>query len=108
MKQVITKIVETFYSGHFNGTLASAAEEIQTLIKEYGPDAKLYHNPNHFNPYESEASPQYEVSVSRKETDEEYSIRIAEEKALNDKRDHREKAEFERLAKKFGKQIRNF
>lgn len=36
------------------------------------------------------------------------SIRIAEEKALNDKRDHREKAEFERLAKKFGKQIRNF
>jgi len=102
MKQVITEIVATFYSGHFDGTLASAAKEIQTLIKKYGKDAKLYYNPNHFYPYEPDPSPQYEVSISREETDEEYDIRLTKEKALKDERERREKAEFERLSKKFG------
>ncbi len=101
-KKVITVVAYSFSPSNFEGTLESIQKEIETLIKEYGKDARLDYNKYFYYPYEREASPQYEVMINREETDEEYETRIGKEQAMAVEREAREKAEFERLSKKFG------
>ena len=102
-RKIITVTAQTFSPYHFEGTLETVLKEVKELIKVYGKDARLDYDPHHYEPYSTEASPQFGILVSREETEEEYQSRVAVEKALGDDREARERAEFERLSKKFGK-----
>jgi hypothetical protein len=73
------------------------------LIKVHGKDARLDYDSLYCEQYSSEASPRFGVLVSREETEEEYNRRVTVEKELESTREARERAEFERLSKKFGK-----
>jgi hypothetical protein len=102
-REIITVKAHTFSPSTFEGTLESVLKEVKDLIKEYGKDARLDYNKYFHYEYDNEASPRYEVLVCREETDEEYNTRVAVEKGLDLDRETRERAEFERLSKKFGK-----
>jgi hypothetical protein len=102
-RNIITVTAETLSPYDFEGTLEDLLKKVKTLIKEYGSKARLDYNRYYQEQYSSEASPQFDVLVSREETEEEYHSRVAVEKALGDDREARERAEFERLSKKFGK-----
>jgi len=102
-RKIITVTAHTVSPYDFEGTLENLLKEVKALIDEYGSKARLDYDPHHSEPYSSEASPQFGVLVSREETEEEYQSRVAVEKALGDDREARERAEFERLSKKFGK-----
>ena len=102
-RKIITVTAQTFSPYDFERTLENLLKEVKELIKVYGKDARLDYDPHHYEPYSSEASPRFGILVSREETEEEYQSRVAEEKALGDDREARERAEFERLSKKFGK-----
>jgi hypothetical protein len=92
----------TFSPYDFEGTLETVLKEVYELIKVHGKDARLDYDSLYCEQYSSEASPQFRILVSREETEEEYQSRVAVEKALGDDREARERAEFERLSKKFG------
>jgi len=102
-RKIITVTAHTLSPYDFEGTLEDVLKEVKVLIDEYGSQARLDYNRYYQEQYSSEASPQYDVLVSREETEEEYQSRVAVEKALGDDREARERAEFERLSKKFGK-----
>lgn len=59
-------------------------------------------NSNHWEPYDSSASPRFEVRISREENDAEYKKRVADETAISAAGDERDRKEFERLQSKFG------
>jgi len=102
-RKIITVTAHTLSPYDFEGTLEDLLKEVRVLIDEYGSQARLDYNRYYQEQYSSEASPQFDVLVSREETEEEYQSRVAVEKALGDDREARERAEFERLSKKFGK-----
>jgi hypothetical protein len=102
-RKIITVTAQTFSPYHFEGTLETVLKEVKELIKVYGKDARLDYDSLYCEQYSSEASPRFGILVSREETEEEYNSRVAVEKALVDDREARERAEFERLSKKFGK-----
>jgi hypothetical protein len=102
-RKIITVTAHTFSPYDFEGTLENLLKEVKALIEAYGSKARLDYDPHHHEQYSSEASPQFGVLVSRAETEEEYHSRVAVEKALGDDREARERTEFERLSKKFGK-----
>jgi hypothetical protein len=86
----------------FDGTLAKVVEHLQIIISKHGPDARLDYDSNYYYDYDTTPSPRYHIRKDRQETDAEYENRIAQSKAENALREEREKAEFERLSKKWG------
>jgi uncharacterized protein YwgA len=101
-RKMVTVTANTFSPYDFEGTLENLLKDVKQLIRTYGSKARLDYDPHHYEPYSTEASPQFGILVSREETEEEYQSRVAVEKALGDDREARERAEFERLSKKFG------
>ncbi len=102
MKKKITVTAETFSASNFAGNLGDLAQTVENLIKQYGKDAYLDYDKNYYYPYESEGTPSYEVRIVREENDEEYQKRLQEENKYRKKIEERERAEFERLSKKYG------
>jgi len=98
----IKKRVEEISTWEFEGPLSLSLQRIQELIERYGPDAHLDYNAHFYYDYDSEPSPRFELYVEREENDAEFKQRLFEQAEYNRKREEAEKAEFERLSKKFG------
>lgn len=98
----ISKRVEEISAWNFDGPLSSILAKVQELIKQYGPDARLDYNPHFYYDYDNEPSPRFELYVEREETDAQLKQRLFEQAEHIRKREEAEKAEFERLSKKFG------
>jgi histidinol dehydrogenase len=101
-RKMITEKVDYVSNYEFEGSLQSILERIQDLIKEHGPEAVLDYNANYYYDYDTEPSPRYEIYIKREETDDEVKQRLFFEAEQIRQREEREKAEFERLAKKYG------
>ena len=86
----------------FEGTLGQLRDRIEGSIREHGENARLDWQPTFYYPYDNEPSPRFEILVEQEETDEEYEKRMEKSRADNAVREARERAEFERLAKKYG------
>jgi hypothetical protein len=101
-RRKITEMVDDISTWEFEGTLATVLENVQALIQKHGPDAKLNYNRNFYYEYDNDPSPRYELYVIREENDAELKQRLFELAEHTRKREEAEKAEFERLSKKFG------
>lgn len=102
-KQMVREIKETFSAYEFESSnLKDLKEKVDALIAKYGESAKLNYDKNYYHPYDSEATPSYEVIVSREETDEEFNKRVNEENQWKAKKEDDERKQYEALKKKFG------
>ena len=98
----IKERVDDVSTWEFEGTLATVLERVQAMIQEHGPDARLDYNRNFYYDYDNDPTPRYELYVVREENDAEVKQRLMQEAEYTRKREEAEKAEFERLSKKFG------
>lgn len=98
----ISKRVDEISTWEFEGPLSLILERVQELIKQHGPDARLDYNSRFYYEYDNEPSPRFELYVEREENDAEVKQRLFEQAEHIRKREEAEKAEFERLSKKFG------
>lgn len=101
-KQVVTYDRNPITSLCVSGTLRYLQGELNKLIEKYGEEAVLHVNSGYTNIDE-------EISFLREETDEEYQERLAYEEQQKQeretaaaKRERYERAEYERLHKKYG------
>lgn len=101
-RKIITENVDDVSTYEFEGTLQNVLEHVQRLIEKHGPEARLDYNAHFYYPYENIPSPRYELTIKREESDAEAKQRLMQEAEETRKRNEREKAEFERLAKKYG------
>ena len=102
-RRKINEMVDDVSTWEFEGTLATVLERVQAMIQEHGPDARLDYNRNFYYDYDNDPTPRFELYVEREENDEEFNKRLAEQAEYDRQREAAEKAEFERLSKKFGK-----
>lgn len=100
----IRKRVDVMATYDFEGTLSRIRDRLEDLINQHGPDASLNYDPHFYYDYDHEPTPRYEVYVERDETDDEVKVRLLQNAEHIRKREEAEKAEFERLSKKFGGQ----
>ena len=100
----IKKRVDEISTWEFEGPLSLILERVQELIKQHGPDAHCNYNQHFYYDYDNEPTPRYELYVEREENDAELKQRLFEQAEHTRKREEAEKAEFERLSKKFGTQ----
>lgn len=84
----------------FAGTLEGIHKQITVLIKRHGKDARIDWDADHWEPYASESSPRFEITVRRPETDEEHFKRIEAEKSGDIKQISLLESELMRLKKK--------
>lgn len=98
----IREQVEEISTWEFEGPLSLVLERVQELIKRNGPDAHMVYNKNFYYDYDNEPSPRFELYVEREENDAELKQRLFFQAEQIHKREEAEKAEFERLSKKFG------
>lgn len=101
-RKIINERVEEVSTWQFEGSLSSVLERVQEMIKEHGPDATLDYNRHFYYDYDNEPTPRYELYKKREENDAELKQRLFEEAEHTRKREEADKAEFERLSKKFG------
>jgi hypothetical protein len=101
-RRKINDMVDDVSTWEFEGTLATVLERVQAMIQEHGPDARLDYNRNFYYDYDNDPTPRFELYVEREENDEEFNKRLAEQAEYDRQREAAEKAEFERLSKKFG------
>jgi hypothetical protein len=102
-RKIISATVGELSPRELDTTLAKAKAYIEDLIALHGPDAQLDWDPYFYYDYDPNPSPRYRIMVRRPETNEEQSKRLAEEKKRKDQQAERDRAEFERLSKQFGK-----
>ena len=101
-RRKINEMVDDVSTWEFEGTLATVLERVQAMIQEHGPDARLDYNRNFYYDYDNEPSPRFELYVEREENDAEVKERLFFQAEQIRQREEAEKAEFERLSKKFG------
>jgi len=99
-KRIVSKTVETISPYDFDMCLNDIRKKIIELIVKYGPDARLDWDRYHHEPYDSDPSPQFNLIVSRLETDEEYANRLEVDRAYKEAQDARDLAEYRRLKEK--------
>jgi len=102
-KRIITVSLSEVSPYELEGTLADVAGQIQIWIEQHGPTARLNWEPDHWPQYNDSPSPQFNIRHDREETDEEYKKRLDEEATQKTIQDERDRKDFERLSKKFGK-----
>lgn len=102
VKRVIELEVTDLSPYELDGTLEQVKKRIEELIEQYGAEARLSWDADYWPQYQDSPSPRYDVKISREETDAEYEDRIRKEQEQKDAIERRERADFERLQKKFG------
>lgn len=80
-------------------TLLEVKKQVENWIERYGPNATFAWVQEPYSDYRSLV-----LQIDRPETDLEMRNRIANEESWEEAREEREKKEYERLQKKFGKQ----
>ncbi len=103
-RKIIREQVDDVSTWEFEGKLSSVLGHVQEMIKKHGPDAYLSYNRNYYYDYDNNPTPRYEMYVDREETDAEVKQRLLHEAAYTRQREEADRAEFERLSKKFGEQ----
>ena len=98
----VRKRVEEVSTWEFEGPLSLILERVQELIKRHGADANMTFNSRFYYDYDNEPTPRYELYTEREENDAEFKQRLFFQAEQIHKREEAEKAEFERLSKKFG------
>jgi hypothetical protein len=83
----------------FEVTLKALKERVQGWIATYGEDAYIDYSHNGYDQWSD--SPCFEIRVDRDETTEETARRLETEEELSSQRAAFERAEYERLAKKY-------
>ena len=101
-RKFIRDRVDDISTWEFEGKLSTVLEHVQDLIAKHGPDAYVSYNQHFYYDYDSNPTPRYELYIDREENDAEVKQRLMEEAEWIRKREEAEKAEFERLSKKFG------
>lgn len=81
-------------------TLEELQKEVKVLIKEYGPAARFSMQ---YEPYSNSEKQYPYLQEQRLENDAEYAQRIANEEKWAEQAAARDRAEYERLQKIFGK-----
>jgi hypothetical protein len=79
--------------------LIDLLKEVKSLIKEYGPEAYIE---GRREDYSESDRLSYRVYIKVPENDAQYEKRIAEEEKWTRYAEEKDKADFERLQKKFG------
>lgn len=102
-KKIITVSATNVSPYELEGTLADIRDQINDWIDKYGPVARLDWDPCNWPQYSNSPAPQYNVMVSREETDEEYKKRLNVEAMQKSAIEERDRKEFDRLQTKFGK-----
>ncbi len=102
VKKIVSKMVDTISCYSLEGSAVYVADMFAKLTEKHGPSTRISWNPNHWEPYDREASPRFEVYVDLTESEQEEAARLAKERAEKADREARERAEFERLKRKFG------
>lgn len=102
-KKIIKGTVNEFSPWEFTGTLARLKERVQEWIDRYGEDAEFDYDREHYHPYDQNPTPTMFLNKEREETDAEYAKRTEQEAKWKAAQDKRDREEFERLQKKFGK-----
>lgn len=91
-----------FRPGHFDGTLKQVLSEVETLIAEYGADAVLSYDRDHWeSSYDDHPSPTYFLTKHRPENDEELAARQEREAERAAKQQQAELETLEALRKKY-------
>ena len=103
--KIVTKLADTLSTSDFEGTLQDVLLRIEELYSKHGPDARLDYNRYFFYEYDHEPTPRYELYIKREETEAEAKQRLMQDAEQTRQREEREKAEFERLQKKFGQTV---
>ena len=99
----VYKTVDDFSPYEVEGTTGGLLELATRLIEKYGPDANIDYDKYFTYPYEQNPSPRFNIIVTREETDEEYAARLQTEAEFKAAQVERDRKEFERLSKQFGK-----
>jgi hypothetical protein len=101
-KHIITVPAYEISPYELEGPLGDIRILIDKWIQEHGSDARLNWDPDNWPQYQDSPSPQYEIMVSREETDAEFDKRVTEERIRQEAQDARDRKELERLQAKFG------
>jgi hypothetical protein len=83
------------------GSLQDLRARVDQWIEDHGADARLDWDAYFHHAYDHDPSPRYNIVRDREETDDEYERRTIKEKIDKQMTEERERAEFERLQKKF-------
>lgn len=95
-KKIVKDEVRIHIEDYLVGSLDNAIEILKEFKEKYGEGAYLEVCCRYEDHYLS-------LCVDREETDKEYNSRIKEEKRIQAEQEVRERKEYDRLAKKFGK-----
>lgn len=89
---------------HSEMTFERIREEMDKIERDFGGDFSKFkiETEQEFYPYEDGSHPVTYVYGWRTETDEEFEKRLENARMIEKAREHREREEYERLAKKFG------
>ena len=101
-KRIITVSRNELSPYELEGALSEVRDRLSHWIVDYGPNARLSWDPDHWPQYNDSPYPQYNIMEDREETDEEFEYRICREKIQQAVDDERDRKEFERLQKKYG------
>lgn len=102
-KRTITETITDVSPYELECSLADLQAKITEWIAEHGPTARLDWDAHFYYDYDPNPSPRFNIKRDREETDEELKQRLEAEAVQQNIRDAQERAEFERLAAKFGK-----
>lgn len=95
-KKVIHVRVMSSIDNYLEGKIDEAIKALEGFKERYGEGAYLER-------YYYDEGSCLQLYVDREETDKEYNSRIKEEKRIQAEQEVRERKEYDRLAKKFGK-----
>jgi hypothetical protein len=109
-RRIITETLYELSPGRLDGSLEEAIQYLQELKNDYqdrlvpGSSLRLDWCRDFWYNYDPAPTPMYLLKLDRPESDAEYATRIERESAQQQARELAERAEYERLAKKFKEQ----
>lgn len=102
-KKIIPVKLDNMSGYEFDGPLVSVRDNLNRLIEKYGEGVYFEYEREHYEPYDEHPTPLFHIKTNREETDVEFAERLKKEAKDNKDRETRERLEYERLNKKFGK-----
>lgn len=97
-KKMVQERIDTNAVYNLEGSISKAIEILNGYVEKYGDGIYLSID------YGCEGEAYLALCIDREETNEEYNSRINEEKKRKEEQEVRERNEYDRLAKKFGKE----
>ena len=102
-KRKVTVTLTDVSPYELEGPLKRLKEQIEQWIKDHGEDAYLDWDPHHYESYDPNPSPRFNLKMDRDETEDEYDDRVEKERKHASMIEERERQELERLQQKYGK-----